>query len=286
MSSASKLLLVAKEFAARENFSGVTFVGKGAFKETFKTTRENGEVIALKLSEKAKSNPFRTEREIKALLTCNSPLICKLYNSGMFSSNNGKEFYFSIEEFLDGGTLTDKINTSVIHPKFVREYGISLVKALEILKNNNFVHRDIKPDNIMFRANISEPVLVDFGLVRDLSESSLTKTWSPTGPGTPYYSAPEQLNNDKHLIKWRTDQFCLGIVLGICLTGQHPFQEKTMTAQETVEAVAQRKTCTNDFVQKVKALGFDGFIKMLAPWPIHRYSSIKDLLQFFESVKI
>lgn len=286
MSSTPNLLLIAQEFSAKEKFSNTCFVGKGAFKETFKVTDSNSNIYALKLSEKSKCNQFRTEREIKALVTCNSPLICKLFSSGSFKSANGIDYYFSIEEFLDGGTLTDKINSKLLSPNIICSQAISLVSALEVLKGNNFVHRDIKPDNIMFRSNILEPVLVDFGLVRDLSESSLTKTWAPNGPGTPYYSAPEQLNNDKNLIKWRTDQFSLGIVLGICLTGKHPFQAQGMNAWDTVNAIAQRKSCTNEFKQEITSLGFGGIIKMLAPWPVHRYSSTKDLIRYFESVKI
>jgi hypothetical protein len=57
------------------------------------------------------------------------------------------------------------------------------------------------------------PALVDFGLVRDLSETSLTASWLPRGPGTPLFASPEQLNNEKALIDWRSDQFSIGVIL-------------------------------------------------------------------------
>jgi len=88
----------------------------------------------------------------------------------------------------------------------------------------DLVHRDIKPANIMFKEGLETPVLVDFGIVRDLAATSLTQTWSPIGPGTPFFASPEQLNNEKHLIDWRSDQFSLGVTLYFARTARHPYQ--------------------------------------------------------------
>lgn len=278
----SSLLSVAQEFGNSRSLRAVTFEARGNFKETFKATTDKGQEIALKLLDPSKCNPSRSDREINAMKKCSSPFIGELYDYGTFKSNNGITYYFSLEDFLDGGTLTTKMANQKLPPDKVREYGVPLVKALEHLKKLDLVHRDIKPDNIMFRKNSSVPVLVDFGLVRDLSESSLTQTWIPQGPGTPFYAAPEQLNNEKHLIKWRTDQFCLGVVLGICLTRQHPFAEPGMTAPQVIEAVAQRKSCAARFKKEVNALGLGGIVKMLEPWPIRRYATPDELLTMFQ----
>jgi serine/threonine protein kinase len=282
MPQQSSLLSVAQEFGNNRTLTDITFEASGNFKETFKATTDKGQHIALKLLDPSKCNPSRSDREISAMKKCNSPFIGKLYDYGTFKANNGITYYFSLEEFLDGGTLTSKMANKKLPPDTVRKYAIPLVKALDHLKALDLVHRDIKPDNIMFRKKSSTAVLVDFGLVRDLSESSLTKTWLPQGPGTPFYAAPEQLNNEKQLIKWRTDQFCLGIVLGICLTGQHPFTEPGMTGPATVEAVAQRKPCATQFKNEVNSLGLGGIVKMLEPWPIRRYSTPNELLKIFQ----
>ncbi len=281
MSQQSFLLSVAKEFADSHGFKDVSFHKKGAFKETFRATDHSGQVLALKLLDPSKCNPSRSDREIAALKKCNSPLIGKLYDYGEFVSLSGVKYYFSEEEFLDGGTLSDQIVNLTLIPDQVKGYGIALTEALSHLKGLKLVHRDIKPDNIMFRKNEPSPVLVDFGLVRDLSESSLTQTWLPHGPGTPYYAAPEQLNNDKHLIGWRTDQFSLGIVLGICLTGHHPFALPGMTAPETVAAVALRSQCPSQSRLEFQASGLQGIAKMLEPWPVRRYVTPAELSAIF-----
>jgi len=240
-------------------------------------------VVALKILDPSKCDLARSSRELEALRRCNSPYIAKLFDSNKFRASDGVEYLYSIEEYLDGGTLSDRIAATVTLPaSAIKEYGKCLVRALDHLRSLNLVHRDIKPDNIMFRAGADIPILVDFGLVRDLSEISLTDTWLPQGPGTPYYAAPEQLHNDKALIGWRTDQFSLGVVLGIALTGNHPFARAGMTKPQTVVAVAGRQPCSSEFIQVTAQAGLAGMVKMVAPWPVHRYPTITQLMKVFE----
>ncbi len=274
---------IAEEFCRTRELVNITFVGKGAFKETFKVTSKDGLNLALKIADPEKISYRRSEREISALKRCDTPLIGKLHDFGEFKSQTNEKFLFFLEEYLDGGTLSDKIRHHTLSPGKVKEYAIALVQALDYLRRINLVHRDIKPDNIMFRGNSDVPVLVDFGLVRDLSESSITQTWMPVGPGTPYFASPEQLNNEKHLIKWRSDQFSLGIVLGICLTGNHPFGESNKPPNDAIIAVAQRKRCSNEFKAKIIELGLEGILKMIEPWPIRRHTTPAELLAYFQN---
>lgn len=242
MASQSSLNSVAQELGQTLRLRDITFRAKGAYKETFKALTADSASVALKILEPSKCNIARSEREIEALQKCDSPFVAKLYDYGRFTTSGGNAYYYSVEEYLHGGTLAERL-TPMLPTDVIQSYAVQLTEALKHLKSQSLVHRDIKPDNIMFRREHDAPVLVDFGLVRDLSASSLTQTWLPQGPGTPFYAAPEQLNNEKSLIGWRTDQFSLGVVLGICLTGQHPFAEPAMTMPETVAAVARRAPC-------------------------------------------
>lgn len=269
---------IAIEFAGKNHLTDVVFRGKGNFKETYRATTHDGEHIALKILDPQKCSFERSQREIQNMEKCDTPLIAKLYDHGSFSANNRQAYYFCIEEYIDGGSLAEQISSEILNPNIIRQYVITLIEAIDYLRNMSLVHRDIKPENIMFRSSSNVPVLVDLGVARDLSESSLTPTWLPRGPGTPYYSAPEQLNNEKHLINWRTDQFSLGIVIGICLTGAHPFSEIGMTKGDTVAAVANRRPCTSDFARRASDLGFGFVVKMLDSWPHRRYQSPAELL--------
>jgi serine/threonine protein kinase len=281
MQSPPVLLEAAQSFAQQNRYVEVQFVGRGAFKETFRVKNLQGEIRALKLSDASKCNPLRTDREIKTLQKCNTPLISKLFESG---THKYKELtcFFSLEEYLDGGTLTDQIQDVLLPKQVTLGYAITLVSAVAYLMNVNIVHRDIKPDNIMFRRGNASPVLVDLGIARDLSGTSITQTWQPTGVGTPLYSAPEQLNNDKGMIDWRTDQFSLGIVLGICFTGYHPFYQRGASLGQIVDNIAQRRYCSSEFCAAITELGLPGLLKMIEPWPIKRAQSPDELIQIFK----
>lgn len=283
MPQTPSLITIAKEVSRYKKLADIKFVGSGAFKETYKTTTKDRKNVALKIWDHAKCNPVRSEREMLALKKCDTPLIGKLYEFDSFKSSKGDAYYFSLEEFLNGGTLEDKISSKSLPPSLIRNYAISIIRALNHLKNINLVHRDIKPDNIMFRKKSPNPVLVDLGLVRDLSAVSVTSSWLPRGPCTPYYAAPEQLKNEKDLIDWRTDQFSLGIVLGICLTKRHPFAKDGMKIDETIDAVAERQSCANQFCETATKQGVKAIIKMINPWPIQRYQSIDDMLNSFKT---
>jgi len=270
---------IAIEFAEKNHLTDVVFKGKGNFKETYRATTYDREFIALKILDPQKCSLERSQREIQTMMKCNTPLIAKLYDYGSFNANKGQTYHFCIEEYMDGGSLAEQLSSGILTPNTTRQYAVTIIQALDYLRSLGLVHRDIKPENIMFRSSSNAPVLVDLGVARDLSESSLTPTWLPRGPGTPYYSAPEQLNNEKHLINWRTDQFSLGIVIGICLTGVHPFSETGMTKGDTVAAVATRRPCTSDFTSGASDLGFGFVVKMLDPWPHRRYQSVAELLE-------
>ena len=270
---------IAIEYAEKNRMSDLVFKGKGNFKETYRASTYDGEFVALKILDPQKCSIERSQREIQTMMKCDTPLIAKLFSHGSFSAKNGQSYFYCVEEYMDGGSLAEQLSSRILTPNAIRRYAATLVEALDYLRSMSLVHRDIKPENIMFRSSSNATVLVDLGVARDLSESSLTPTWLPRGPGTPYYSAPEQLNNEKHLINWRTDQFSLGIVIGICITGAHPFSEVGMTKGNTVAAVAARRPCTSGFSKKASDLGFGFVVKMLDPWPHRRYQLPVELLE-------
>ena len=272
------LLPVAEALAAAKGFTQLEYVGHGAFKETYRVVDRSNALFAVKLFDPEKCDLVRSDREIDALLRCDSPLIARLIDHGSLPYS-GMVFLYSVEEYLSGGTLSAEMQGGMLSPERVRVVGMNIAKAIDHLRERNLVHRDIKPDNIMFRENSRDPVLVDFGLVRDLSLISLTHSWAPQGPCTPFYGAPEQLRNEKGLIGWRTDQFCLGVVLSMCLLGVHPFAVVGMNVPEILTAAANRQGPSPEFLSKLKERKMSWISGMVQPWPIRRYQSMETLLE-------
>lgn len=270
---------IAKEFSKSFDTSPPVFKGKGSFKETYRIKDSYGNPIALKILDPKKCNINRSKREIEAMKMCDSPFIAKLIDFGIFNSTLG-DFQYLLEEYFDSGSLKTISTSTQIDVQEISRIGYSISGAIKHLKEREIVHRDIKPENIMYRDSM--PVLVDFGLVRFLSKSSLTQSWINIGPGTPFFAAPEQLNNDKDLIDWRTDQFSLGLSLGLLISGKHPFQKEGMNETEAITNVLNKKDCCPQFIQQLKELDFDGIGKMIKPWPIQRFQSPDIIINYFK----
>jgi serine/threonine protein kinase len=156
------------------------------------------------------------------------------------------------------------------------------VSAVAHIASQDLVHRDIKPDNIIFRADGATPVIVDFGLVRDLVRTSLTESWFMRGPGTPYFASPEQLRNEKPMIDWRSDQFSLGVVVALSTLGLHPYQEEAASLAHTVDRVAERHSQTRRFIEAAERAGMPFLTRMTAPWPVERFRTPSDLERAWE----
>jgi len=266
---------VAREICKNSHLTYLDKVGEGTFKETFHVMQADGLSEALKVFRNGYSNE-RSTREIEAMLRCDHPNIVKIHNVSTIDCADGR-YLFIIEEYLRGGTLTERLKKSLLSPNDVFIVGKTLISAVDHISSHGFVHRDFKPDNIMFREDRVTPVVVDFGLVRDLGKESLTKTWFLQGPGSPYFSAPEQLNNEKALIDWRTDQFALGILLSICAFGSHPYARQSDKQIDIITRVASREQPSSEFVIRARENKLAALIYMVAPWPVERFRT-PDLL--------
>jgi serine/threonine protein kinase len=282
MSNKCELEYVAKGICSANKLKYIQFIDAGAFKETYLVEDQRNNCYALKVF-KPNNSSERTDREIDAMRRASCTNVAQLLKVDSFICSDGA-FLYLYEEYLAGGTLGELMRkSSSIAKEEIIAIGSDLINALEATYNERIVHRDIKPDNIMFRGNRTEAVLVDFGLVRDLDATSLTQAFHMRGPGTALYSAPEQLNNQKPLIDWRTDQFALGITLCEAALGMHPFEAGSHT--KTVEKIASMASCNDTVKKELVTLGLDPLIKMLEPYPIKRYRTPNQLRSHWDKLE-
>jgi serine/threonine protein kinase len=266
----NELSNVALRICEETALSFIKKVGEGSYKETFLVKQDDGSPIALKVY-KLGSRKERTNREINAMQRCSHKAIAKLYSISNIEIDQ-QNYLFAREEYLGGGTLTRHLTRhGTLDTSTILSLGAQLISAIEHIESLGLVHRDIKPDNILFRQGTSEAVVTDFGIVRDLHADSLTTTWLIRGPGTPYFAAPEQLNNDKDLIDWRTDQFSLGVLLSICAIGEHPFNAGDLSIIEVIESVAQREPISDAIKESLSETGLICIEKMVGAWPAQRF---------------
>jgi tetratricopeptide (TPR) repeat protein len=164
---------------------------------------------------------FRFKVEAQAVASIQHPNIVQIYEVG---EKDGTP-YFSLE-YIDGGTLHQKIANQPQSPRESAAITHQLALALEHFHQRGVIHRDLKPANILMTLQ-GIPKITDFGLAKRLEgNSSQTRTGSLMG--TPSYMAPEQANGIIPAIGPLSDLYSLGAILYEMLTGRPPFQGATM----------------------------------------------------------
>jgi serine/threonine protein kinase len=139
----------------------------------------------------------------------NSNYVARIYDQG-FSG----DFPYIAMEFLPSGTLAARIREGLTARAALR-IASQIAQALDTIHSHGIVHRDLKPANILFRAD-GRPVIVDFGLARDMRINS-TLTVAGQFLATPRYMSPEQCLGNS--VDARSDLYSLGAMLYEMMTG-------------------------------------------------------------------
>jgi hypothetical protein len=188
---------------------------------------------------------FKAEAEAAARLS--HPNIVQI-----FDVDEAGGYPFCALEFVDGGSLAQKLAGRPQAPRQAAELVQSLARAMDLAHSRGIVHRDLKPANVLLACsgasqkrpkegrfceaplNDGVPKISDFGLARQLDADS-GQTHSGQVVGTPSYMAPEQAAGLAHEAGPPADVYALGAILYECLTGQPPF--KGASVAETLEQV-------------------------------------------------
>jgi len=199
----------------------------------------------------------RFAREMKALAKLEVPGICRVFEVG-----EEQGVPFMAMQLIDGEDLGQKLRrarrdepepTSIavadepagdrVHA--VVEFGEKLARTLHAAHETGLVHRDIKPENVMVTPG-GEPVVLDFGLARDLSSSHGATSRSCDRAGTAAYMAPEQVATGRAAIDRRADVYAVGVVLYECLTLRRPLVGRTR--HELFQAIVETEPTRADHV--------------------------------------
>ncbi|OYW12386.1 MAG: serine/threonine protein kinase, partial [Planctomycetales bacterium 12-60-4] len=159
----------------------------------------------------------RFYREARAMAKIDHPQAVRV-----FAVDEDDGVHYVAMEFIDGKSLQgwlDKLGRFSVGDAV--HVTLRCAEALQQAHAMNMVHRDIKPDNIMLTSR-GQVKVADFGLAKALDDEEMSMTQSGTGLGTPYYMAPEQARNAKH-VDGRSDIYALGITLYHFLTAKLPF---------------------------------------------------------------
>uniref|UniRef100_UPI0039BFCDC9 serine/threonine-protein kinase n=1 Tax=Lentzea alba TaxID=2714351 RepID=UPI0039BFCDC9 len=156
----------------------------------------------------------RFDNEIRTLAGLSHPGLVTVYDA-----DTSGETPFMVLELVEGRTLREHIASGPMDVDEVRRLGAALADALAHVHAHSFIHRDVKPSNILLDDD-GVPRLADFGLARLADGARLTRADQVVG--TAAYLAPEQVRGRK--ITSAVDVYALGLVLLECLTGHREYE--------------------------------------------------------------
>jgi eukaryotic-like serine/threonine-protein kinase len=199
--------------------------GMGAVFEGYHTLVDRRVAIKVLLPDATSSEhgAARFEREVRATGRIGNDHILEVYDVGVLPDGSR----YMVSEFLDGETLSDRLERGPLQPKVAAELTLQLLDGLGAAHAKGIVHRDLKPENLFLlrhkagRADFLK--IIDFGISKfqldDMSAMSMTATG--TVLGTPYYLSPEQARGHRD-IDHRSDLYTVGVILYQTVLGRVP----------------------------------------------------------------
>ena len=216
---------------------------------------------------------FQKEAEILEILSESCPQIPKYY--AHFTED---EQFYLVQEWVEGETLATKLEAEgKFSEPFVKEILVSLLTILKCV-HSHCIHRDINHNNIILRKSDGKPVLIDFGLVKEVAKSKVDSQGhvNPTiVVGQSGFKSPEQSAGRP---VYSSDLYSLGMTAIYMLTGKHP--QYLDTDPHTGEILWRV------YAQNVSSRFADVLDKAVQTYAIHRYSTAQEMLDALGQVSL
>jgi len=214
----------------------------------------------------------RFQREARTSARLEHPNIIPIYRVG----KSGRIIYF-VMKFLRGKPLSSVLTArGSLPPAEIKKILAEVGRALAYAHKKEIVHRDIKPDNIMFDEH-GHAVVTDFGIAKAASGGKLTGTGMSIG--TPHYMSPEQAKAQP--LDGRSDLYSLGVVAYQCLTGSVPYDGEDSFSIGYKHIMEEIPTPPLESPEKRQL--FEIVRKMMAKTPGQRFQNADELVSVLES---
>ena len=254
-------------------------IGTGGMSDVYRAKcHKLNRFVAIKVLKKEYSedktfvSKFRAEAQAAAGLT--HPNIVNVYDVG---DENG--IYYIVMELVEGITLKSYIQKKGrLSARETISIAIQIANGIECAHNNQIVHRDIKPQNIILLPNGNIKV-ADFGIAR--FSRSETRTLTDTAIGSVHYISPEQAKGE--FTDEKADIYSVGVVLYEMLAGKVPFEAESAVSVALMQLQNNAKRLTE--INPDIPLGLEQIcIHAMQKDPKDRYQSATEMLLDVEEV--
>ncbi len=251
-------------------------LGKGGMATVYLAVQESFERdVALKvmspdlLADASFGERFLREAKIVSRLV--HPNIVSVYDVGI---HNG--YYFLSMEYIPGKDLTQKrLDLSLLERlRVIKE----IARALDFAGKKGYVHRDVKPENIMLHDEDGRAVLMDFGIAKP-SDTASGMTQVGTAIGTPHYMSPEQAKG--LAVDTRADLYSLGVVLFLMVTGRVPYDGESAVVVGIMH-ISEDIPCLPPYLEVFQPI----IDKAMAKNPERRYQTGAEFIAALDAIPV
>ncbi len=218
---------------------------------------------------------------------------------GIFEAGVQNGQHYIIMELAPGGTVLERMMLygGKLAPSMAQRILLEAARGLAAAAQLNIIHRDIKPDNLMFSAD-GEVKIADLGLAKRLIPSNVTETIRASLAadqlsmrnepgmlaGTPAYMAPEIAADPEH-VDTRADLYSLGVTGFHMLTGKLPFDGKS-PMEVIMKHVLDDRVAPHEIEPSVPQDLSAIILKLMQKRPEHRYQTAVELVKALEFLSV